>query len=205
MYLGRTGTRTRQTARYMKRTSESLLLRLQNSKDQQAWSKFVHLYTPLLFHWARKTGLQQNDSADLVQEVLTIVFRKLPDFQYDASKSFRAWLKTITINKFREFCRRRTVSRNALTGSFVDRVHSSNDDPESTWDISYQRSLFANAMEILKPEFRPKTWEAVKEYVVENRPAAELAKKHELSVWTIYAAKSRLLARLREELDGLLD
>jgi len=70
----------------MNSTSESLLLRLKDSHDQQAWSRFVQLYTPMLFGWARGTGLQSQDAADLVQEVLTLVFRKLPAFSYDPSK-----------------------------------------------------------------------------------------------------------------------
>jgi len=75
----------------MNTTSESLLFRLQSvpdgEVDQSAWEKFVQLYTPLMFHWARKVGLQQSDAADLVQDVLSIVFHRLPDFQYDASNS----------------------------------------------------------------------------------------------------------------------
>ena len=188
----------------MNSTSESLLLRLQKANDQQAWSRFVRLYTPLLFHWARGTGLQPQDAADLVQEVLTIVFRKLPEFRYDPSKSFRSWLRTITMNKFREFCRRRSVSRNAATGTVLNFV-AADRDAGTSWDVSYQKSLFESAMKMLETEFRPKTWDAVKKFVVENRPAAEIAAETGVSVWTIYAAKSRLMARLREELQGLLD
>lgn len=187
----------------MNSTSESLLLKLRKAKDQQAWSKFVRLYTPLLFYWARQTGLRSEDAADLVQEVLTIVFRKLPGFEYDSNKSFRSWLRTITINKHREFCRRRSVSRNAATGTVLKQLAVA--DPESSWDISYQRSLFVTAMEMLKPEFRPKTWDAVNKFVVERRPAAEVSAETGVSVWTIYAAKSRLLARLREELKDLVE
>lgn len=188
----------------MNSTSESLLLRLRKANDQQAWSKFVNLYTPLLFYWAQQTGLQSQDAADLVQDVLTIVFRKLPDFKYDPNKSFRSWLQTITLNRYREYGRKRSVSRNALTGTALNLLPAES-VAESTWDLSYQRSLFSTAMEMLKDEFRPKTWEAVRKFVLENRPAAEIAKETGVSVWTIYAAKSRLLARLREELKGLVE
>ena len=188
----------------MNSTSASLLLRLKNARDQQAWSRFVHLYTPMLFRWAQSTGLQAQDAADLVQEVLTIVFRKLPDFKYDPAKSFRSWLRTITINKFREFCRRRSVSKHAATQSAL-RFVADEQDASSDWDLTYQRSLFESAMKILEPEFRPKTWQAVKKFVIENRPAADIAEETGVSVWTIYSAKSRLMARLREELKGLLD
>ena len=145
------------------------------------------------------------DAADLVQEVLTIVFRKLPDFQYDPNKSFRSWMRTITLNKYREFCRRKSISKDAVTGSVLAQLPDTKTTAESTWDLNYGRSLFATAMDELQSEFRPKTWQAVRCYVLENRPAAEVAQETGVSVWTIYAAKSRLLARLREELDGLLE
>lgn len=189
----------------MNTTSESLLLRLRNTSDDQAWSRFVQLYTPLLFYWAQKTGLQSHDASDLVQDVLAIVFRKLPDFEYDPEKSFRCWLRTITMNKFREFCRKRSNSRNAAIGSAINRVADATSAAESSWDIGYQRSLFNTAMTLLEPEFQPATWKAVREFMMTNRPAAGIAAESGLSVWTIYAAKSRLLARLREELDGLLE
>ncbi len=64
----------------MQSTSESLLVRLRSERDTDAWARFVELYTPLIFYWARKTGLQSQDASDLVQEVLTQVYRKLPEF-----------------------------------------------------------------------------------------------------------------------------
>ena len=189
----------------MNTTSESLLIRLKKAEDQEAWERFVQLYTPLLFYWAQRTGLQTPDARDLVQEILTIVFRKIPDFKYDPGKSFRSWLRTVTMNKYREFCRKKSVTRLAATGSILDRVVDSRLSPETTWDLSYHRSLFATAMQGLKREFRPKTGEALCRFVLEHRPAAEISAETGVSVWTIYAAKSRLLARLRDELKGLLD
>lgn len=185
-------------------TSESLLLRLRNRIDNQAWSQFVRLYTPLLFYWARNTGLRYEDAADLVQDVLTVLFQKLPGFEYDSQKSFRSWLRTITINKFREHTRRKSVSREAVTGSMVEQVI---DDAslETSWDHNYRESLFQSALKNLQPEFPPATWAAVREYMTTGRPAAEIAQENGLSVWTIYGAKSRLLARLREHLDGLFE
>ena len=76
----------------MNTTSESLLIRLHDGSSVtrgDAWASFTKLYTPLIFYWARKTGLQSQDAADLVQEVMTIVFQKLGQFEYDAQKSFR--------------------------------------------------------------------------------------------------------------------
>ena len=186
----------------MNTTSESLLIRLRSANDYQAWSRFVALYTPLLFFWARKTGLQQQDSADLVQEVLTVVHQKMPEFRYDPSKSFRGWLRTVTLNKYREQLRKKSLSYEEATQSALHNISGS--AIESTWDLNYQQALVRRAMELLKPEFQSATWTALQEYVLAGRPAAAAAKECGLSVWTVYAAKSRLMRRLREELEGLL-
>ena len=88
-------------------TPASLLDRLRNPGEPTAWDRFVELYTPLLFHWARRLGLQSSDSADLVQDVFLILWRKLPEFEYDSRRSFHAWLKTIFLNRYRSRQRQR--------------------------------------------------------------------------------------------------
>ena len=91
-------------------TSESLLIQLQSRETvESAWNRFVALYTPLIFFWARKCGLQKADAADVVQDVLAIVFQKLPDWKYDRTKSFRGWLRTITLNRHRELYRKKRI------------------------------------------------------------------------------------------------
>ena len=167
-------------------------------------SRFVELYTPLLFYWARKTGLQSEDSADLVQDVLSIVHREMPKFQYDRSKSFRGWLRTITLNKHREHQRKKSVAYFDATQSALNNIPDEN-LAESVWDLNYQQALVGRAMELLSHEFQPQTWYALREYVLSDLPAPDVAAKTGLSVWTIYAAKSRLMRRLREELEGLLE
>src|SRR5688572_20304611 len=98
-------------------TPASLLERLRQPAEQQAWSRFVRLYTPLLYSWARRLGLQPEDASDLVQDVLTLLVQKLPEFHYDRHKRFRGWLWTVTLNRFRENHRRRAVPVVAATDS----------------------------------------------------------------------------------------
>ena len=189
----------------MNTTSESLLLRLKAADDHQAWARFVRLYTPLIFYWARRTGLQPQDASDLVLDVLTLVFQKLPAFEYDQTKSFRSWLRTVTMNKFREWCRKKSIGAIDVTQSAWSNVAEKSSLAESTWELNYQKALVARAMELLKPEFQPLTWNALQQYAVSGRPAKEVAEEAGLSVWTIYAAKSKLMSRLREVLEGLLE
>ena len=82
----------------MNSTSVSLLRRLRQSDQEDAWQRFVDLYAPLIYHWGRNQGLSAGDASDLVQEVMVILVTKLPDFEYDPSKRFRGWLRTVTLN-----------------------------------------------------------------------------------------------------------
>ncbi len=98
----------------------SLLKRLRASGETKAWDQFVELYSPLLFHWARRLSTQEADAADLVQEVFAILVRKLPDFAYDPTKSFHNWLRTVTLNKWREIQRKRRGRPVAAARSLAD-------------------------------------------------------------------------------------
>ena len=185
----------------MNTTSISLLERLRHTNDQAAWQRFVHLYTPLLYYWARRTGLAADETADLVQEVLLVLVQKLPEFAYDPGRSFRGWLRTITLNKWRERCRRLSLPVDAAELSDVA-------DPgnyDAFDEAEYRQHLVKQALQVMQAEFEPTTWLACREFVVSGRPAAEVASELGVSVAVVYSAKSRVLRRLREELDGLLD
>src|SRR5207249_3220077 len=84
----------------------SLLERLRQPAGRAAWDRFVELYTPMLYAWTRRLGLQPPDAADIVQDVFTILVQKLPGFQYDPHKSFHAWLKTVLMNRWKDKLRR---------------------------------------------------------------------------------------------------
>ena len=188
----------------MQSTSESLLIQLTSADHSDAWRRFVQLYTPLIFYWARKTGLSQHDSADLVQDVLTIVYQKLPNWEYDPSRSFRGWLRTVTLTRHREIVRRNRIRLTSASEFTVENVADYR-QAESTWDLDYGRQLVAAAMELVKSEFNPETWEALRRLISSGRSAAEISRETGVSVWTIYSAKNRLMARLRRQLDGLME
>ena len=190
----------------MTTTSESLLFRLQqdhDSSDELAWHQFVSLYTPLIFYWARKTGLGQSDASDLVQDVLTLVFQKLPDFKYDSDRSFRGWLRTVTLNKYREIHRRKSSRMATASDSMLENL-ASVAVAESTWDIDYARLLVAQSMEGMKDDFAEGTWDALKLVMNDSQTVDDAAERTGVSTWTIYSARARLMKRLRAELNGLL-
>jgi RNA polymerase sigma-70 factor (ECF subfamily) len=184
-------------------TSASLLARLRGPTNPAAWARFVDLYTPLLHYWARRTGLQEADAADLVQEVLVLLFRKLPQFTYDRRKSFRGWLHTVLIHKLGEIRRRRAP---AVAGGDAELSNLAESDvPAEIEEAVYRRHLVHQALRKLQGEFPTNQWKAFDKYVVNGNSAEAVAKELGVCVGTVYAAKSRVLSRLRRELDGLLD
>jgi RNA polymerase sigma-70 factor (ECF subfamily) len=188
----------------MHTTSFSLLERLKQPLAEDAWRRFVDLYTPLLFFWARRLGLQEQDAADLVQEVFALLIQKLPAFTYDPQGSFRGWLRTVMQNKWRE--RQRGKSHGAVPAepALLDNLAS----PDPVLELSeeeFQQRLTVRAMQLMQAEFEPTTWRACWEHVVGGREAAEVARELGITVNAVYLAKSRVLRRLRQELAGMLD
>lgn len=189
----------------MPTTPASLLQRLRQPGAAQAWDDFVELYSPLIFHWARRTGLQDADATDLVQEVFAVLVRKLPEFEYDAAKGFRKWLRTITLNKWRERMRKQ-AARPALTKD--DAALDAAEAPpgqEPFWEVEYREFLMRRLLEIMQAEFEPATWKACWETTVVGRSAADVGAELHLSAGAVRAAKFRVLCRLRARLDGLLN
>jgi RNA polymerase sigma-70 factor (ECF subfamily) len=188
----------------METTSASLLERLRRPGEPAAWERFVDLYTPLIYHWARGAGLQTADAADLVQDVFAVLLRQLPLFRYDRGRSFRGWLRTVTRNKWRERQRRRPPPtlddpERALA------LPADEEGPDSFGEAEYRRHLSRRALQLMQAEFPPTSWKACWEVVVSGRPPAEVAAELGISVGAVYTAKSRVLRRLREELAGLID
>jgi len=186
----------------MTATPVSLLERLRQPNDPEAWGRFVALYTPLVYTWARRVGLQESDAADLVQDVFTLLLQKMPHFVYDRQGSFRAWLKTVTLNQWRANCRR-MAARHEEDVPPPDLAAP--DDGEAFWETEYRQHVVGQALRVMQTDFEPQTWQACWAMVVEGEPAARVARKLGVSVGTVYAAKCRVLARLRQELEGLMD
>jgi RNA polymerase sigma-70 factor (ECF subfamily) len=184
----------------MHTTPRSLLERLRKPGEPDAWQRFTELYTPLLYDWARHLGLQSQDAADLVQQVFTVLVEKLPEFSYQRHKSFRAWLRTITLNKQRDLKRQRTAEPLAADDPALAELPAPNEAAPFE-EAEYRQHLVRRALQIMQADFQPVTWKACWEYVVADRPAAELGSP----VNAADVAKSRVLNHLRQELEGLLD
>jgi RNA polymerase sigma-70 factor (ECF subfamily) len=188
----------------MHTTPASLLERLR-SPSSGAWTEFVALYTPLLYHWAGRLGFKGEDAKDLLQEVFLLLVRDLPGFRYDPTKGrFRAWLSRVFRNQALSRKRRPALAGHALSQESLDDLCA--DDNVSAWqEEEYCEYVVASALREMRCAFHDTTWQACWAVVVEGRPAAEVAAELDMSVNAVYVARSRVLRHLRERLAGLLD
>jgi RNA polymerase sigma-70 factor (ECF subfamily) len=183
--------------------SSSLLLRLCRPGEQGAWRRFIDLYTPLLYYWACRMGLPARDAADLVQDVFVTLVQKLPQFRYDPGKSFRSWLRTVAENCWRDALRKRAALPHHAGAALDDAAVP--DGAAALWEAEYRQHLLGRAVHLMRTDFEEETWKACWALVVEGKSGADAAAELGLTVEAVYAAKARVLRRLRQELDGLMD
>jgi RNA polymerase sigma-70 factor (ECF subfamily) len=194
----------------MSETSFSLLERLRSRPDGDAWRRLVDVYTPLLRAWMARHALQASDADDLVQEVLTVVVRELSQFQHNRrAGAFRRWLRTILVNRLRDFWRARQHRPVAAGGSDLLRQLEELAEPDSAlsrvWDEEHDRHVVRRLLELVEPEVTPTTWQAFRRVALEGQDEETVAAELGLSVNAVFIAKSRVLARLRREAEGLID
>jgi RNA polymerase sigma factor (sigma-70 family) len=188
-------------------TRASLLIQIRDGTNQAAWQEFVDLYGPVIYGFARKRGLQDADAADLMQDVLRSVSSAIGRLDYDRKHgTFRGWLFTITRNKVFNFLSARRIRPMASGDSATNQLLAEEPaaaDGADTWELEYQRRLASLAMERVKSEFQNNTWQAFWLTAVEGLAAAEVAKRVGISPGAIYVAKSRVLARLKDEVEAM--
>jgi RNA polymerase sigma-70 factor (ECF subfamily) len=187
----------------MSKTPVSLLERLRQPSDQDAWARFVALYAPLIHGWGRRAGLQPEDAADLAQDVLLSLVETMPGFVYDQHRTFRGWLRTVTLNRWRDRHKRRATQPLPAGAELAEAAAP--DTMAAFWEEEYRQHLTRHALRVMQADFQPATWKAFWEVVVAGRRAPEVAAELGLTIGAVHAARFRVLARLRDELAGMLD
>ncbi len=191
-------------------TSLSLLDRLCSTPDEEAWRQLTNLYTSLIRSWIRSHAVTEEDTDDLVQEVLLVVLHKLPDFEHNRrTGAFRRWLRSITINCLRKFWDAKRLRPRATGDSDFLKLLAQLEDPDSglsrQWDREHDLHVTHRFLESLRSQFEAVTWRAFCAVSLEGRSGADVAQELGVSVNAVYIAKSRVLAKLRQESGGILD
>jgi RNA polymerase sigma-70 factor (ECF subfamily) len=189
------------------RTSPSLLGRLRrDSADEVAWSEFVQRYGPQLLHWCRKWKLQEADAEDVTQTVLVKLADKMRTFEYDPTRSFRAYLKTLTNYAFCDFLESRKRPGAAAGGSGVlEMLHTveARDDLVQQLNSAFDQELFEEAAQRVQARVEPRTWEAFCLTAMEGQSGAAVADKLGMKVATVFKARSKVQHMLHDEIRAL--
>lgn len=191
-------------------TSRSLLARVQ-ADEPQAWERLVNLYAPLVLHWCRRKGLQNQDTADVFQEVFQAVVIHIGRFRKEREgDTFRGWLRRITENKLHDYFRRRGQEAPGVGGSSAQErlaqlAGPESADPDRTGDDEAEQALFARALGLIRGEFEERTWAAFWRTAVEGRATRDVAADLSMTPGAVRVAKSRVLYRLRHDLGDLME
>jgi RNA polymerase sigma-70 factor (ECF subfamily) len=188
-------------------TSITLLGRLKNDpKDRQAWSDFVQRYGRIIYGWCRHWNLQEADAEDVTQNVLLRLAEKMPTFVYDPSRSFRAWLKTLTHHAWSDFVTSRQ-NRDRGSGNTemlqVLQTVEARADLEKQLDEAFDRELLEEAMTRVRERVAPQTWEAFRLTALEGLSGLEAATRIPMQVAQVFVARRRVQKMLQEEVSKL--
>jgi RNA polymerase sigma-70 factor (ECF subfamily) len=196
---------------WVSRTATSLLRRVRDN-DPGGWQRLADLYGPWVYAIGRRKGLAPEDAADITQETFRAIHRSMGRYDHDSpGASFRGWLKRITVNKIRDHWRHCEGKATGVGGSaayrLLQQLPSPAEDLEVTDDEADARLerdevewLYGRALELVRGEFSPSTWQAFWETTVAEREPAEVAAALKMTRNAVYVAKSRVLSRLRAEL-----
>ena len=191
-------------------TNAHMIYRLANTEDQQAWDEFINIYTPLLNQTARRLGLSSHDASDAVQEVMVHLISVISKWRPDGQKaSFRRWIARVARNRMIRMLQHKDALR--LKGmaekdrSFFLAQLAAPDQSKVTFDLAFRKQVFRFVTDRIQSEFKVKTWQAFWLTYVEQAPIAEVAGQLSLSVGAVYIARSRVMNRLREMVEKLMD
>jgi RNA polymerase sigma-70 factor, ECF subfamily len=189
------------------RTRPSLLLRLRDPRDAASWGLFREIYGTLVYRYCQRRGLQPADAEDVTQRVFAAVFRAISTFEYRTERGrFRDWLGELT---------RHELSRFWASRKRQDEVEKAGDPgaleatqapgQETEWSEECERHILQTALARTRPHFDELTWRAFERTWLDTRPPIEAARELGQGIDWVYVAKSRVLQRLRQEVQELSD
>ena len=184
-------------------TRSSLLFRLRDSQDHEAWVEFVEIYEPAVYRQLRRCGLQDADARELMQELFLAVNRQVPKWELAKDRgSFRGWLRRVTRNLVINWMKHgqgRTLAFGGAESRFLLDELTTPDCPESVaFDGELRRSIFQRASDRVRQEQSPKAWQAFWGTTVEGNRPDLVARELGMSDGAVRVAKCRVLARLKE-------
>ena len=190
-------------------TRQSLLLRLSQRSDD-AWVEFLQIYEKAIYEFCRKRGLQDADSKDVTQEVLTAIDRKVDSWNNDPQKgTFRGWIyrvaRNIAVDKYLERKRKALASGDSQIGQVLAQWPDRTDTESTQFWMEYRRSLMHWAADQVRPNVSDAAWKSFWLTAIEGRSSDEVASELGTTVGNVYTAKCRVFARIRKVVEQFGD
>lgn len=191
-------------------TRATLLHRLKDYDNHASWQEFFEIYWKLIYGVARKSGLTDAESQDVVQETMIAVAKHMPDFVYDAKNgSFKAWLLNMTRWRITDQYRKRpnrAPKPSELDGAATttipveELIDPASDALGKLWDAEWQQNLFEMASQRVRRRVDPRTYQLFDFYVKKEWPPDQVASKFAVAVDQVYLAKHRVTEMLKKEI-----
>ncbi len=193
-------------------TRASLLTRLRDCQDQSGWREFFESYWRLIYSVARKSGLQDSQAQDVVQNTFIYLSRRMPNFRYDPARgSFKSWLRVVTRSRIHEFLRRERPAEGrvveSLPGSADDLLESipdpSGDALDELWQREWEENLVATALRRVRAKVSSQQLMIFRLAALGDLPVAQVAKKLDVNIAQIYLARHRVGKLFKAEIERL--
>ncbi len=188
-------------------TQPSLILRLKDLGDVQAWNDFAQIYEPLIYRLACKLGLQHADAMEAKQEVMLRLTHVVESWEPRPGGSFRGWLYRVARNVMLRYIEQRRNDPRG-TGDTREQLRLAElASPELSveFDLQWKKQVFAWASQKVRNDVEPQTWAAFWKTHVEGASVPEVAREMGVSRGRIYVARSRCIKRLREAVEHSID
>jgi len=180
-------------------TRASLLERVRDPKNKESWREFFQIYHPLIYRYARLRGLRREDADELAQQCMTILLDRMPRFEYSPDKGgFKRWLRRLVNNKIKDFFKKRKIP----VGESADfrGLEGRETSIEEIWEQEWERKHLQFYLKQVRKDVAPKTYQAFEYYVICDWPVQRVAETLDMTAEQIYAAKSRIIRKLRTKL-----
>ncbi len=205
MRLVASSTKCERSERILRDTSASLLSGLRKHPDdrryEHCWERFIDKYTPVIYGWCRRVGLNHQDTEEVTQQLMCRLVSALRNYQYDEQQKFRSWLFICTRNVIFQFWKNQATYRHD-SGSDLNQICQSQSLIEFLND-QYDREFEFEARHRVQHSVKPRDWNIFIELTQTQKSASEIANAHQLTVDNVYKVKSRIVAALRAEIAKL--
>lgn len=187
------------------RTRLTLLEKLKDCYDEKSWNEFQEIYAPYILKVLRAMNMNSHDCQDLQQDVLLIVWKSLPKFNYQADRgSFRAWISTVSRREVIRFIKKRQKSfisspeeKNEHYAQSLKSVEDA--EVENVIQREWEKFISEKAWNNISSRFSEKVL-GVFQKLSTGVDISTLARESGLSESSIYVYKKRVLNTLQKEI-----